>query len=413
MRTRTAWFAGLVAGGLMCASAHAQPPAAGTARPATPSLASAVDAAWQRAISARAAEGERLRAEAERGAAQRPWAAPPSWAFSHRADRAGAQGRETEIGLAWPLWLPGQRAAQAAAAGAGSDRADAAAAAARLQLAGQVREAAWTLAEHAAAVAESTSQEQALKRLAEDVERRVRAGDLARADALAAQAEALAASAQRGEAAQRLLAARAQWTSLTGWKEPPQSSDLAETALPSAGAADAHPELRLAALSVEHARRRLDLVRASRRDPPELSVGWRRETAGSADPVQQSIVFGLRLPWGTEDRQRPQEAAALAELDLALTTHQRLRERLDVDRETARDNVESTRQQHEVEAERARLLRERAQLIDRSFRAGETPLPELLRAMAAAAQAEAGAARRQAALGLARARLQQAFGLLP
>ena len=52
-------------------------------------------------------------------------------------------------------------------------------------------------------------------------------------------------------------------------------------------------------------------------------------------------------------------------------------------------------------------------LIDKSFRAGETPLPDLLRALAAAAQADSAVARQTAALGLARARLQQTLGLLP
>jgi outer membrane protein TolC len=58
-------------------------------------------------------------------------------------------------------------------------------------------------------------------------------------------------------------------------------------------------------------------------------------------------------------------------------------------------------------------LRERADLIGRSFDVGETPLPDLLRALAAAAEADAALAHHSAALGLARARLQQALGLLP
>ena len=73
----------------------------------------------------------------------------------------------------------------------------------------------------------------------------------------------------------------------------------------------------------------------------------------------------------------------------------------------------SAEAQLDAETARAGLLRERASLIDKSFRAGETPLPELLRALAAAAQADSAAARQTAALGLARARLQQALGLFP
>jgi len=64
-------------------------------------------------------------------------------------------------------------------------------------------------------------------------------------------------------------------------------------------------------------------------------------------------------------------------------------------------------------SEKATLLNERAKLIRASFNAGETSLPELLRAASAAAQADYSAARQEAAFGLARARLQQAYGQLP
>jgi hypothetical protein len=59
------------------------------------------------------------------------------------------------------------------------------------------------------------------------------------------------------------------------------------------------------------------------------------------------------------------------------------------------------------------VLRERATLIDTSFKAGETPLPERLRAQSSAAQAEAAATRQRAALAAATARLLQAQGVLP
>jgi cobalt-zinc-cadmium efflux system outer membrane protein len=69
--------------------------------------------------------------------------------------------------------------------------------------------------------------------------------------------------------------------------------------------------------------------------------------------------------------------------------------------------------QHRAETDRAGLLRERAALLQRSFSAGETPLPDLLRARALAARADAAVARQQIALGRAHARLQQALGELP
>jgi outer membrane protein TolC len=377
-------------------------------------LRAALDAAWQRAVTARESDGQRRRADADRAVAGSFWAAPPSLELSHRDDRlqSNAGTRETEIGVAVPLWLPGQRAARAGTADAAVAQAQAATQAALLRLAGELRDAAWQIFALQAEAAQADGLAQALKQLADDVERRVSAGDLARADALAAQAEQLAASALQTEMRQRLQAARARWALLTGLTAAPElpAATVSDGAL---GAAAVHPELQLASQSTELARRRVELMRHSRHEPPELTVGVRQDKPGRAEASQGSLVVGLRLPFGTDDRNRPLEAAALAELDVAETHEQRLRERLDSDIAAARDAQRAAEAQLEAETARARLLRERATLIDKSFRAGETPLADQLRALAAAGQADGAVARQTASLGLARARLQQALGLLP
>ncbi|KZT17464.1 metal transporter [Acidovorax sp. GW101-3H11] len=166
-------------------------------------------------------------------------------------------------------------------------------------------------------------------------------------------------------------------------------------------------------MTVERARKRLDVVAATRRDPPELLLRIRQDTPGRGESAQNSIGVGVRIPLGTASRNQPLQAAALSELDVALTTKQRTEERLAADAAMAWAAVHTAEQQLEAERQRSALLRERATLIDRSFKAGETPLPELLRALAAATQADTSFARQQVALGLARARLQQSLGILP
>jgi outer membrane protein TolC len=411
-----------IAGSLAGGPGWAQPAASPQIpRPAVPEptaggvgLRAAFDAAWQRTVAARESDGQRRRAEADRAAVGRFWAAPPSLALSHRNDRLqdNAGKRETEIGVAVPLWLPGQRAARAGTADAAAAQALAAEQVARLRLAGELREAAWQIAISQAELAQADTEARSLKQLADDVERRVRAGDLARADALAAQAELLAAAALQSDLRQRLQAARARWTLLSGLTAAPDLQDAAANDGAPAAAAS-HPELQLARQSTALAHQRVELMRRSRRDAPELSVGLRHDVGGRAEAAQGSLVVGLRLPFGTDDRNRPLEAAALSELDVAQTHEQRLRERLDSDIAAARDALVAAKAQLKSETARARLLRERAALIDKSFRAGETPLPDLLRALAAAAQVDGAAVRQTTALGLVRARLQQTLGLLP
>ena len=411
------WFVSCAVAGsvlLGAAPAAAQAPVPSSFLPAGVTLGHALEAAWQRAVQARESDAQARRARAEQTAASSLWAAPPAVELNHLNDRAHSKAgrRETEVGLVWPLWLPGQRDARAAAADAESKLADAATQAARLRVAGQVREAAWKLSAAQAEAASVAAQARYLQGIADDVQRRVQAGDLARADALAARAELLEARSAQSEADQRVQAARAQWRTLTGLEamprlQPPPAASLSD--MPT----EEHPELRLAAQAVERARKRLDSVNLSRRDPPELSVKYREESPGFGEAAQRGIGIGLRIPFGTDSRNAPLQAAAVGELDVAEATEQRLRERQDADLALARSALQSAAQQLDGTRDRAGLLRERAQLVDTSFKAGETSLPELLRAANAAAQADAALARQQAALGLAHAQLQQALGLLP
>jgi outer membrane protein, heavy metal efflux system len=423
---RACAFAGAIA------TALAGPPAwgqqASSPSPATPppsapadtvTLAAALDAAWQRAVAARENEALRRRAEAEKVAAGSLWPAPPSLELGHRSDRwQRNQGeRETQVGIAVPLWWPGQRAARSGSADAAAAQAQAAERVGRLQLAGELREALAVIATAQAELTQATAQAQLLRQLADDVQRRVRAGDLARADALAAEAEVLAAAASESEARQRLRAAQSRWVVLTGLRATPAPSRTEPLAAPTAAPPEttpaSHPELELARQTVVLARSRVELMRASRRDAPEVSVGVRHEVPGRSQPGAGSLVVGLRVPFGNDANNRPLEAAALGELDVAQTLEQRLRERIEADVANARAALSAARTQLDAEQARARLLNERTQLIDRSFRAGESPLPELLRALSAAALADAGALRQAAALGLAQARFQQALGVLP
>ncbi len=387
------------------------------AAPATVTLSRASDAAWQRAVLFHEAGSQSRRALAERAAASSLWPSAPAVEMTHLDDRfhASAGRRETEVGFVWPLWLPGQRDARVAAADAELRHSQSATDAARLRIAGQVRESAWRLASALAEVASAAAQARYLQTNADDVQRRINAGDLARADALAARGELLEAEAAHSEADQRVNAARAQWRTLTGLDAmpalvvPPSAAADADATWPTAE----HPDLIAATQAVERARRRVNAVNASRRDPPELSLRYRQEAPGLGEATQRGIGIGLRIPLGTDGRNAPLLAAALGELDVAESTELRLRERQAADVAVARDGLRSAARQLDGTRTRAGLLRERAQLIDRSFKAGESALPELLRAANAAAQAEAALGRQQAALGLAQAQLQQALGLLP
>ena len=86
--------------------------AQGAALAQSVALAAAVEAAWNRSVQMKSAEGQLELAAAHQSAAQSLWAAPPAVELSHRSGTSDSAGRESEVGLAWPLLLPGQRSAR-------------------------------------------------------------------------------------------------------------------------------------------------------------------------------------------------------------------------------------------------------------------------------------------------------------
>ena len=373
-------------------------------------LRQAVEAAWQHRLAAHASQ-DRLRRAHASGLAARSWLPDaPALEVSQRSDRWHAKRgtQEREIGITLPLWMPGQRGARIAAADADLAWAEASEAADKLKLAGEVRERAWEVSAARALLRQADIQAEALKALADDAARRVKAGELARADQLDLHAEALAAQAQVHEARARFAAAQAQWTALTG---QPALPDPAEA--PQDAPATAHPALSAAELAVQRASRALDDVQRSSREAPELGLGLRRDQAERNEPRQTSVVIGLRWSFGTDARNEPRRAVALGELEAARAEALTLQQQLNAERAAAAAALAAAEAQLAAARQRADLLRQREALVDAAFKAGEAGLPERLRARAAAAQSVAAVAQQQAAVGLARARLHQAMGVLP
>lgn len=376
----------------------------------------ALQMAWRHSVEMAEAKGRQARAEAEQAVVQSWLSAPAAVSLSQREGGSGlpAGARETELAIAMPLWRPGQRGSGAQAAEAEAFWAQAAEEAARLRLAGALREAAGAAQMAMAESRQADQQVETLRQLAGDVARRVKAGDLAPADLLAARAELLAAQAQARGSQHAVQSQLAAWRLLTGSEQLPQSTDRtsSEAQVPNSQP-ESHPELQLAKAVVALSQRKLAQVLAQQGGAPELTLGLRQERPGLGGTTQNSMVVGLRLPFGGGTHQQPRIAAVSADLETAQAQARRARERISAELALAGAQLQASQAQAEMEQVRAALLRERAQLIAKSFQAGESPLPELLRALGAAALADTASARQQAAVQLAHDRLQQALGQLP
>lgn len=376
-------------------------------------LKTGFDAAWARQPEQRAAALRRDAAAAAQRAAQRWTPEPPSLELSGKTDRLNRNDgvRELDTTLAVPLWLPGERGRAQAVAVAQSAAVDARQLHAQWRLAAELRDSGWA---HRRARIEHDLAAQRLahaRQIAADVARRVKAGDLARADGHQAEAAVAAAESALAQAAVEMTQSALAWTALTGQAAPeaiaaePRPADDAQNT--------AHPLLRELATRADVARSRRDLASTQRLANPELTVGSVRERDGFGSPHGQSIVVGVRIPLGNSSASQERIATAGADLLEAQTQLELEGRRMQAQAEAARARLKSLEAAHAAAERRAQLARESRGYFEKSFRLGESDLPTRLRVELEAFEAERQAQRSRVEVDAAVSHLRQALGLLP
>ncbi|WP_258235722.1 TolC family protein [Pseudomonas aeruginosa] len=366
------------------------------------------ESAWQRQPEA-AGEGAWQQAAQARQETAGSWVAGPmALEASTKTDRFNNRNgqREYEVGVAIPLWMPGERASSARWADAESLALSSRMLAAKLRTAGQVRQAWWAW------------------QRAQAVARRVRAGDLAQADrnqadgALASARSALAI-AQAEEITQReaLLA-------LTGIESIPSQADSAQpeqsgvrvqpaSAQPSGALLGNHPAL----LELQHkalaARRSAELVSHQKYANPELTLATTRDRGGYGERYNQTITVGVRIPFGTGSRHTEQLSSANAQALEAESALAAQRTRLLSEIRTAQSRELATSTQMQAASERQRLAQQTRTFYQKSFAMGETDMPTRLRIEQEATEAERAALLAKVEHAAAISSLLQAQGTLP
>lgn len=384
-------------------------------------LKQAFEATWLRQPEALSQQMRQDAAVAEQQASTRWTAEPVALELSAKTDRFNQNlGRdETVVGISIPLWLPGERTRAIALADAQARNARSRLQAAQLRTAAQVREAYWTWQRAALDHALATELLGHARQLAQDVAKRVRAGDLARADQHQADGTLASAEASLAEATGVLAVAAQRLRALSGLvpNAPDVGLGVAEPgpALPADASSwvASHPSLVELQHSEEVAQRSADLAQVQTRANPELTLTTSRDRGQTDEAYQHSIALGIRIPLGSDSRNRAKRASAQADAMEALA-HVRLeRERLLGDVDAARVGLASAQTQFNASQRRAQLAREARLFFAKSFQMGETDLPTRLRMEREAMEAQRQAARATIDLAAAQSTLRQTLGLLP
>ncbi len=396
-------------------------------------LVRAFEAAWQRQPEVASQAARRQAAEGAARAASRWVADAPALDVAARSDRLNSNdgSREYDLALALPLWLPDERARSGALAAAEDAALAAKWHAARLRVAASVRDAWW--AAQLARVDETLAQTRldSARQLASDTARRVRAGDLARADqfqadsALAQAEGALAEAAAAAEAAtlalRTLIGTTAADTAVSSAVTTPSGAPAAPSGAeplppPAARPTDLdvdHPTLAELAARAALGARAAELAATQTRANPELLLGAKSERGQRGEPYDHSLIIGVRVPFGGGGRADAKIAAARADALEAQAQLALERTRLHAEIEAARLRVSASRTRLAAADKQWRLADELRGFIDKSFKLGETDLPTRLRVELDAVTAQRQAARLRIEAAAAVSALRQALGLLP
>ncbi len=375
-------------------------------------LREAVERAWARQPGAQAQPARTEEFAAKREAAGALFPEPPSLSVSNRNDRLNRNTgvSEWEVGIALPLWLPGEQGRLSALVNAERDQYDTGLTAAKLRIAGDVRDAYWQahLTENELALARRKAQEAAV--LAADVERRVKAGDLARVDLNQAQAAERLARAALTEAEIKDFKARQAFAVLTGMGPLPAAEEIIA---PAGSALDSHPVLAPLQRAVVTTQAKLRQAAQSLRNNPELELGLQRERGLFDEPYSNSVIARFKLPFATDARNKPRVAAANAELIEAQAAYGIERVKVAAEIEAAQRELEQSRAVVQLIEARFTLTADTQRLLARAFALGELDLISRLRAENERFEAELNFTRARHEAARAISRLNQALGVLP
>lgn len=308
----------------------------------------------------------------------------PSVSLLHYNDRLASDNgyREWEAGLELPLWLPGEKSARQRVSDGYFSEAEADLKLLTWKVAGDVQELAWNVYLAEATRKQTYEQWQSTLALENNINRRVKAGELARSDKLLAQQSTLEHESIYQNALSQLQRAKIAWQNYTGLTAVPvQNKTLATpnvSSLDEKTVLSQHPLLESMSARTDRTRAQRDDSRIKRRNNPVLTLLTKRERGSEFDSYDNSIGAQISVPFGTHSYAAPR----LAEAEAALTEVQV--QRLATERsillqqKQALEELEKTATQLKLATQSNQVAEQRLRLSQRGFDLGETELYLLL-----------------------------------
>jgi cobalt-zinc-cadmium efflux system outer membrane protein len=323
---------------------------------------------------------------------------------------SGRGEREWQAELELPVWLPNQRNNRLKVADAMQSNVSAGRESLKLQVAGLLRDALWDVALNENSHALAMNKYELASKLQQDVEKRYKAGEMAKTDAMLAQQETLRAEKEQLRAEAELMHARHRYYLLTGLREIPAKFEEAQSALEDYSQSSIWAE---AQSKVGLAETERSLAQVESHENLQFLVNVRSTKGPFDDLSNQSMGVKVRIPFGGESRAAPIKAAAELGVGQALTERETLRNALETMMHEAEHNLNVSRAELAIVTNQFEIAKESSKLAQKAFQLGETDLVSLIRIQAQAYEAERAYTTRKIQVQWDIARYNQAVGVLP
>ena len=354
--------------------------------------------------------------KARRNAASALTAQPLSLEGSYRSDRNyNNQGlREIELGVSAPLWNWNERSRTQTLRDTELELAQLQLEQKKLALAGVVRQTLWnTLAANLDAEIAQARLETA-KELMSDIEKRVKAGDLAQTDFYQASALHQQSSAELARAQSVLGDVSADYEATTGLPVSVLLQIKVESADIFGGQNSLdHPAIKFAQLQLLAQQQLGALVQTQARANPEVGLAIISDRGAFTSASEKSLVVSTRIPLGNASEYQSRVLLAESESISAQATLTKTQRQIVAFGRAAESNLEMFAQIRASTQEQARLAAKTFELYKKSFDLGETDLPTLLIAEQKAFEADKLARKSAIEYAAKVSAYKQAQGLLP
>lgn len=336
----------------------------------------------------------------------------PSVGFSHQNDAllSNRNEREWQAQMQIPIWLPGQRQARSQVASLADDSLSQDRAGLQQLAADLLRNAVWEIAMRRNDVSLMENRHNTLRSIGEDVQKRFKAGEVARLDIMQSQQETLQAERQLVLANAELMHAQFRYQQLTGLNEIPARL---EESLSTRESYEDSPYWQAAQARVKLAEGQRNLTAIEQRQNPQLTLSTRTIQGGFDYAYNSSMGVAITIPLQSEVQRAPLLANAEQNIGDARTQLETLRRQLENNLHEAEHNLHVSRQELTLIQQQQTIASENASLARKAYRLGELDLNQLLRLQLLAFEAERSLSSQQLQVQWNIAKYNQAVGVLP